>query len=426
MIQTLRLLALALIISIPSSAQLRMMSYNLLNFPDGNIAGRVDTLANIINYYQPRVLAIQELQNEAGLIQISTMMNTLGYGNFAHAPFVAMQSDPGNPYKLQQALIYDTDLLTLKSQSQIITEVRDINHYKMYVNNPDLENGADTAFIHFFVTHLKSSTGFSNETARTEMIQAFQYFSNITLEENAAAIICGDFNLYTNTEQAYQLLVNPSSGITMVDPFADYGNWTGSQFAHKEILTQSTRVNQYANDGAGGGIDDRFDFILYSEAMSDPESPIQFLENSYYSLGNNATCYNASITSCASGNAVPVDVLNSIYYMSDHIPQVCEFTIDLSLGVDKLVNDASAITFTGSNLSTDGTINFTIKNSIAGTTWMRIYDLSGKEVWSSSTTQGTAPNYHSVSTIDLAASTYLIHVVHPDQTVSTAKFVVQK
>ncbi|MFZ4784926.1 MAG: endonuclease/exonuclease/phosphatase family protein [Flavobacteriales bacterium] len=426
MIKTLRLIALALIVSVPSTAQMRMMSYNLLNFPDGNIAGRVDTLANIINYYQPRVLAIQELQNEAGLVQISTMMNSLGYGNFTHAPFVAMQSDPGNPYKLQQGLLYDTDMLTLKSQSQIITEVRDINHYKLYLNNPDLQNGADTVFIHFFVTHLKSSTGFNNQAARTEMIQAFQYFSNITLEENAAAIICGDFNLYTNTEQAYQLLVNPTSGIAMVDPFASYGNWTGSQFAHKEILTQSTRVNQFANDGAGGGIDDRFDFILYSESLSNASSPIQYVENSFYSLGNNGTCYNASITSCAAGNAVPIDVLNSIYYMSDHIPQVCEFSIDLSLGIASKFKDDNSITFSGSNLISANEIQFTVKNAQPGNCIIRIFDLNGKKIWSTNTYCATAPNTYSVSTSDLSSSTYVIVVVHPDNSISTTKFVVQK
>jgi endonuclease/exonuclease/phosphatase family metal-dependent hydrolase len=413
-------------ISVPSAAQLRMMSYNLLNFPDGNIAGRVDTLANIVDYYQPRVLAIQELQNEEGLIQISTMMNALGYGNFTYAPFVAMQSDPGNPYKLQQGLLFDTDLLTLKSQSQIVTEVRDINHYKMYFNNPDLANGADTVFIHFFVTHLKSSTGFSNETARADMVQAFQYFANISLEENAAAVICGDFNLYTNTEEAYQLLVNPTNGITMVDPFASYGNWTGSQFAHKEILTQSTRVSQYANDGAGGGIDDRFDFILYSESMTNTSSPIQFLENSFYSLGNNGTCYNASITSCASGNTVPTDVLSSIYYMSDHIPQVCEFSIDLSLGIASIFKDENRITISGSNLVAANEFQFTVKNAQPGNSIVRIFDLNGKEIWSTNTSSGTAPNTYSVSTSELSYSTYIIVAVHPDNTISTTKFVVQK
>jgi hypothetical protein len=47
------------------------MSYNILNFPDGNIAGRVDTLENIIEYYQPHLLMVQELQSENGLTDIT-------------------------------------------------------------------------------------------------------------------------------------------------------------------------------------------------------------------------------------------------------------------------------------------------------------------------------------------------------------------
>jgi hypothetical protein len=109
------------LISTITFAQIRVMSHNMLNFPDGNISGRVDTLENIIDYFQPHLLMIQELQNESGLIDVTDMMDNLGYGDFENAPFVVQQSDPGNPYKLQQGIVFDRNVMRLHSQDQIIT-----------------------------------------------------------------------------------------------------------------------------------------------------------------------------------------------------------------------------------------------------------------------------------------------------------------
>ena len=415
-------LFLVLICSI-GFAQIRVMSYNILNFPDGNIAGRVDTLENIIEYYQPHLLMVQELQSENGLTDITDMMDNLGYGDFENAPFVSQQSDPGNPYKLQQAIVFDRNVMRFHSQEQIITSVRDVNYYKMYLNDAGLETGSDTTFFHVFVTHLKSSTGSDNQLARAQMVQAFQNFTSTHLTNDDLAIIAGDFNIYSNTEDAYSLLTEPVTGINMNDPFASYGNWTGTSFSHKEILTQSTRQSQYAGDGAGGGIDDRFDFILFSNGLMSNSNALSFIEGSYYSLGNNGTCYNNSITACSASNEVPYDVLASIYYMSDHIPQVCELDVNLDLNIATIQKQENSTEFRSGNIISDN-LDLVVRNNTAGATTIHIYAINGALVATRTLDNGTSPLYFSFPNEQFSTGMFLVEVIYADQSTSTHRFLV--
>ena len=333
------LFAIAALFSLPIFSQINVMSYNMLNFPTGNLAGRVDTLANIIDYYRPHLLLIQELKTEEGLQDITNMMNTFDYGSFAHSTFVPQQSGSPSEFDLQQALVYDQSIFKLKSESVIPTVVRDVNEFVLYLNDAELANGADTAFLYVYVTHLKSSTGFSNESQRLSSVNT--WWSHI--DSNRAAgdrvIIAGDFNLYTNTEPAYTALMESTHVVQMRDVLSDLGNWTGSSFAHKEILTQSTRSSAIYNDGAGGGVDDRFDFILFSDNLLDETNTLHYVPESYASLGNTGACYNSNIMLCEANNPVPIDVLWSMYYMSDHIPQVAQLTTEVQLGASDIQVD---------------------------------------------------------------------------------------
>jgi Endonuclease/Exonuclease/phosphatase family len=317
-------------------APLRVMSYNMLNFPLGEIPDRVDTLEKIVSYSLPDLLMIQELKTEQGLLDIADMMDSLGFGDYAPSQFVAMQSDPGNPYPLQHAIVYNQNIFTLKSQSEIVTSVRDINEFVLYLNDDGLATGSDTIFIYVYVTHLKSSTGAENQALRLEMANAWIDYMNANFIGDENVILAGDFNLYANTEPAYLALTNTENTVVMQDMFASLGNWSGTNFEHKEILTQSTRSSQVGGDGAGGGIDDRFDFILFSEAMMTNTNEVYYVQDSYKSLGNNGTCYNQSITECSEGNGVPQEVLQAIYYLSDHVPQVCLLGRDLTSSVQEV------------------------------------------------------------------------------------------
>ena len=303
------------------------MSYNVLNFPTGNIAGREDTLRQIINQVEPDLFLIQELKNDSGLQLILNESFADLSGTYEATTFVPQQSNPSSNFKLQQALIYNSDLFGLATEGYLQTSVRDLNKYKLYYKDPALENGADTAFFYVFIVHLKSSQGSSNVAARLEMAQTLSFHQQF-LEDDASMIVAGDFNVYTSEEPAYQELIDPSNQIVLRDPINTPGDWNSSSFQPKSVLTQSTRSSSIFGDGAGGGLDDRFDFVLLSEDMFEPWNMIVYEPDSYYAMGNTGTCYNQSITNC-SGGEWSDEMLQSLYYMSDHLPIV----LNLNLGV---------------------------------------------------------------------------------------------
>ena len=86
------LISLAFTLGSTGQTEIRMMSYNLLNFPTGNLEGRVDTLNNILDYYRPHLFMIQELKTAQGLSDVTDRLNDLGYGSFDHGTFVPQVS----------------------------------------------------------------------------------------------------------------------------------------------------------------------------------------------------------------------------------------------------------------------------------------------------------------------------------------------
>ena len=164
------LLLAALLFSLAASAQIKVMSYNILNYPTSDLLGRADTLQNIVDYVQPDLLLIQELKSAWGLEQIRDISFANQAANFESSVFVPQTNGGSNG--LQQAIVYNTDKLTLKSQYEVVTGYRDVNEFILYLNDANLPNGADTTFIYVYVTHLKSSQGNENEQIRLQMVEA--------------------------------------------------------------------------------------------------------------------------------------------------------------------------------------------------------------------------------------------------------------
>jgi exonuclease III len=416
---------LALFIAFPSTGQttVKLMCYNVLNYPTGNIAGRVDTLSNIIEYYQPDLLMLQELKTEQGLIDTKNMMNEVGYANFEAAPYIPQQSNPFSDFPLQQSIIYNSEIFGLSEDSFILTEVRDINYYKLWLKSENLSEGADTTFLHVFVTHLKSSTGSENQQLRLQMVQQFKNYINNNLDSDDLIILSGDFNIYNNSEPAYIELTGSSGGINMVDPLSELGNWSGASFSHKEILTQSTRASQYAGDGAGGGVDDRFDFIMFSPSLMQLFGNLVYVNDTYKSLGNNGECYNQSITSCIPGNDVPADVIRSMYFMSDHIPVVCELSTPLTLSIKESIDSQVDLRFPNGNVFNESIV-FSVDSKPGSTLEYRVYNASGsimtqlKLVNTGQSEQILIPSEH------FAQGIYFIYLIQDSIVTTAAKIAV--
>ena len=332
--------------AVPQST-IKTMFYNLLEFPEALPGNRSTILQNILNEYEPDIFMVCELQSEEGADEILDVSLNDGGSNYSRAPYFENQSGFAD---LQQLIFFRTSKFTLISSEIITTSVRDINHYTLQANTAD--GDSDPLLIEVFVTHLKASTGGENEMKRLQMVQAFTNKLE-ELDPNSFVIFSGDLNLYTSTELAYQELLDPTNAITMVDPIDTPGLWH-SNANFKSVHTQSTRTNSGPfGAGAGGGMDDRFDFILVSENMLANPS-LRYIENSYKAFGNNGNCFNKSISDNDCNGTFSQALRDNLFSMSDHLPVTMELETDKEI----ILNNVS---FT-ENLTT-----ISIENTLAKT-----------------------------------------------------------
>lgn len=315
---------LLLLVSSATFAQtdtITIISYNLLNFPEGRndcssntvVPDRADTLRKILSYAKPDIFVACEIQTEAGADSVLTRsLNVYGASNYASATYHDNTTGPG----LQNQLYYNTNKLVFYSQDIIVTGIRDIDHYVLYANDPNLGTYFDTTFIEVYMCHLKAGSSSSDQQTRANQTQLLMdYIATRPLDRHH--FVCGDMNVYTSNEQCYTQMTSGTFGLN--DPINSPGNWNNnSSFA--AIHTQSTRSGQNLDCGSTGGSDDRFDQILVSSNVMNGADSIQYLSGSYRAIGNDGNHYNSSLISAPTNSMYPDSVVKALYYMSDHLP----------------------------------------------------------------------------------------------------------
>ena len=308
-------------ISCYSQNTIKTMFYNVLWFPELN-PNRIDLLQEVLQDYEPDIFMVCELQNQEGADAILNIgLNSDGNSNFSAAPYFENQSGGGD---LQQALFYRNDMFVLESTEIINTPVRDINKYTLLLNTANQDT--NPIRIYAYVTHLKSSQGGANQQLRLSMVEAFVNDTQ-QLEEDAYVLFAGDFNIYTSTEPAYLEILDQTNNIVMADPINTPGAWNNNE-DFTAVHTQSTRTSSSGfGGGAGGGLDDRFDFIMVSQNMM-TDSNLSYKADSYKAYGNNGNCYNNDINDINCGGAYNQVIRDALYNMSDHLPVVMELETD--------------------------------------------------------------------------------------------------
>jgi len=297
-----------LLISGLSNAQIKIASYNLLNYPGTDTTTRNPYFRTVISTLNPDILVVQEITSQGGVNGfVTNVMNSNGNYYSAGAFINGPDTDNG--------IFFKTSLYSFISNTPIKTALRDINEFKLVcLSNQDT--------LRIYSVHLKASTGSSNELSRSAEVDSLRKVTN-ALPFNSYFIVCGDFNIYRSGEPAYQKLIeisNSNDG-NFNDPLNMTGTWNNILYAHYH--TQSSRVRAFGG-GATGGLDDRFDMILYSNAIKNP-SGLTYVLNSLTSFGNDGNHYNDSINK-PPNNAVPQFVANAIHYASDHIPVYSMFS----------------------------------------------------------------------------------------------------
>ncbi|MFM2136443.1 MAG: hypothetical protein RL021_1843 [Bacteroidota bacterium] len=342
--------------------RIKLMTYNLLNYPNLSTLSADTALRNpyfrtVVAAAQPDILVTEENQSQAGVTGFLNNVMNKAIGGFSAGTFLD-GPDTDN------AIFYKNSKFSFVGNNRILTDLRDINEFTLV----HLLSG-DT--IRIYAVHLKASSTTADEAQRAQEVDSLRKRTN-ALPAGSNFIVLGDFNLYYSTEPAYQKLlqVTPGSEGHFIDPITMTGTW--NSVSYSQYHTQSPRIRAFGG-GTTGGLDDRFDLILYSNAISQPGG-ITYVSGSTTAFGNDGNHYNDSIN-MPPNTAVSQDVADALHNGADHIPVTilldfentsCPFADAGSTGIsqpsDKTCsNPARTIGVKIKNYGS-GTLNFSFNN----------------------------------------------------------------
>lgn len=286
-------------------SNIMVMSYNLLNYPGSTADVRDPAFRVVLGAVQPDVLVVQELSSLTGFNRyLNNVLNydsvTYSGGTFINGP----DSDNG--------IYFKTAKFQFVSNTPIATALRDINEFK-------LRHLATGDTLIFYSAHLKASNTSADALSREAEVANLRSVTN-TMDAGKYFMVCGDFNFYSSYEGAYQKLVQ--AGAYPNGKFNDVvnmsGNWNNAAYAIHH--TQSPRTTAFGG-GATGGMDDRFDMILFSDALMAGSGTYGLEANSYKAYGNDGLHYNQALNTPPYGMYTST-ITAALHDASDHIPVV--------------------------------------------------------------------------------------------------------
>ncbi len=305
------------------------MHYNLLNYgnnygdcnnTNNNIDDKNGYLKTIVDYLRPDILTVNEIdENTAYHDQLlDQVFNPEGGEQFKRASLPNLANAP-----IMNQVFYNAQPLTLLTVETVETNYRDIDILQFEYG---LGGGAGPILFKCAVAHLKAGNEPADAQERaSETFKLMKYLDDNDLDGNF--LMTGDLNLYSGSESAFQnLLLYSREELRFYDPINKIGEWHANAF-FAGIHTQSTHTS--GDCPAGGGMDDRFDFILASDEVMGGTQGMKCLPGTYRAIGQDGLRLDQSLVNPANAS-VPQDVLSALYNMSDHLPVV----IDLVMGIE--------------------------------------------------------------------------------------------
>lgn len=293
---------------------LKVMSYNVLRFPEGN-SNKAPILRTIIDYVQPDVIGLQELTEPSAIDSLRKYaFDTSIYDNAGWVQETELMTN----------VFYNKNKLQLHRQISIATQPRRTNVYTFFSKTQNFQLNPDTVFFTCMNVHFKSSTGTDNESQRAVQAADIRiYIDNRPPGGNY--MLLGDLNLYNASEPAWINLLEDGPN-KLNDPINRIGNWSNNA-SFSDVHTQSPRTASF-DLGVTGGLDDRFDFILPNDAIMDGRYGVRYLEDTYFALGNDGQHFNKSIIAAPINTSAPDSVIQALHDFADHLPVIMDIELD--------------------------------------------------------------------------------------------------
>ena len=333
-----KLLLFILTICFVSASDIRVMTYNLLNFSDDD--NREMHYISILESVLPDLIVVQEVVGQTGFTHFqSDVLDVFENGQWSGAPFLNQSAQQ------DIALFFKHDIFSFISTGAVGTAqssgTRDVIEWTMVHNMSEIE-------FAIYGVHFKASSGSSNAEQRlAEATVLRQHLNNLS---NSYFIVAGDFNIYSNsasTEPAFNMLTGESDNNVgrLFDPIDRIGNWHNNS-SFSDVHTQSPRTTSFGG-GANGGMDDRFDWLFVSESILNNQSRMVYVDDTYTAFGNDGNHFNDAINS---GNnfSVSDQIADALHDASDHLPVYMDVWFDDLVFTDRgiviteiMVNPAS-------------------------------------------------------------------------------------
>jgi endonuclease/exonuclease/phosphatase (EEP) superfamily protein YafD len=314
---------------------IKVMEYSLLTYKSSDAnSGRYKDLRTIVAYAKPDILMVDELDNNTSAkYLLDSAMNKAGVGTYSRAVFY-------DGYDTDNTMYYKPDKVTLKSQQQITTTLRDISQYYVY----KIISPGDTAWLYLYMAHLKAGGTYSTAEGTQRGAEVTLLCNSISsIPQNKNIIFAGDFNLKNNLEPAWVKMTTNCSHL-FYDPINKVGNWAGNAF-FKNNHSQSNRstANPGCCFGVTGGLDDRFDFIVGNSPIINGTNKMKFLPSTYKVIGNDGNHFNLSIIESPANTSVPSLVNQALFNTTDHLPVIVNILVSpLLISVNEVKDTKNA------------------------------------------------------------------------------------
>ena len=312
------------------AAAVRVVTYNILNFPGTTGTAREDDFRIVIQGLDADVLVVQEILSQTGVNQfLNNVLNYGAPGTYAAGPFT-------NGPDTDNALFYRVSTIEFVSTQQISTALRDISEY---VIRPVGYSSAD-AELRVYSQHLKAGSTTLDKSKRLAEATILRNHMN-AFPAGGHFMVAGDLNIRASSESAYQKLVGSEANNNgrVKDPLNAPGTWHDN-YSFAWVHTQSPRTTAFGG-GATGGMDDRFDQTLISYALDDGEG-LDYILDSYVSYGNDGYHFNMAINS-GTNYAVGSTIANALHEAADHLPVYADFQVPARIDAQTTMDFGDAI-----------------------------------------------------------------------------------
>lgn len=312
------------------AAAVRVVTYNILNFPGTTGTARQDDFRTVTQELDADVLVVQEMLSQTGVNQfLNNVLNYGAPGTYAAGPFT-------NGPDTDNALFYRVSTIDFVSTQQISTALRDISEYTVRPVGYSSSGAEFRVYSH----HLKAGSTSTDQAKRLAEASILRNHMN-AFPAGGLFMVAGDLNIRASSESAYQKLVGSEANNNgrVKDPLDEPGTWHDN-WSFAWIHTQSPRTTAFGG-GATGGMDDRFDQILISYALDDGEG-MDYVGGSYVSYGNDGYHFNTAINS-GTNYAVGSTIADALHEAADHLPVYADFQVPARIDAPLVLDLGEAI-----------------------------------------------------------------------------------